>query len=216
MEKLIRLSMLIVVFLFSSQVYGQYLKLQGGVNLATQINKDNSETYSNNYANRTGFNAGFVGGIGLGPIGVESGLLVSTRGYNYNYTEEVNGEEWDYSGNNHLYYLDVPVMLRLKAAGFYLTAGPVLSYGLGGTYIDEITINDDVTKNDGKINWGDTVDDDLKRMDVGMGLGAGIQLGNISLSAGYNWGLVNLSPTGEDGEEIKNRLLQFSLGFKIL
>lgn len=214
-----QIAMCFVLVVLAGQVNGQYLQLKGGVNLADQIYKSSTENFSEDNYNRIGFHAGLITGIGFGPIGVEGGVLASTRGYNYKFSSTDDaGVTTDYNGYSDLYYIDVPVNLKLKAAAFYATIGPVFSYGLTGSYTDKVKIvgSDDVTETDGKVKWGNTAEDDLKRMDVGLGLGAGIQLGNISLSAGYNWGLVNLAPTTDNGEELKNRVLQFSLGLKIL
>jgi hypothetical protein len=45
MKKTTRIIAVLAVALLSTQVYGQYLKLQGGLNLANMIIEDNDGTY---------------------------------------------------------------------------------------------------------------------------------------------------------------------------
>lgn len=220
MNRILKFIVLIFIVGYSAQSHGQYLSLKGGVNMANQIAKDNSTTFSSDYSNRIGYHVGLVAGIGAGPIAAEGGLLVSSKGFNYNYTGEQGNAITTYNGYSNLTYLDVPINLKLRVglggARVFATVGPVFSFGLSGTNYEEITVSGvDPVSEETDVKWGNSDDSHYKQMDLGVGLGGGVQLGKISLSATYNWGLTNLAPNPSDGEEIKSRTLQFTLGFKL-
>lgn len=220
MNKLLKFIVLIFIVGYSAQSNGQYVSLKGGVNMANQIAKDNSTTYSSDYSNRIGYHVGLVAGIGAGPIAAEGGVLVSSKGFNSSYTVNQGGTATTFTGYSNLTYLDIPINLKLRAglggARVFVTAGPVFSFGLTGTnYEEQTAAGMDPVSEETDVIWGDSDDSHYKQMDIGVGLGGGLQLGKISLSATYNWGLINLAPNPSNGEEIKSRTLQFTLGFKL-
>ena len=219
-KNLMKLAIVACVFGIATNVSGQYLWLKGGLNSGTQIAKDNQLTYSDDFTNRIGFHAGVIAGAGVGPIAGEGGILVSTRGYNYSFEEELNGSIYKFSGYTNLTYIDVPLNLKLRArlggSGVFLNTGPVFSFGIGGKAYSKTEEDGVETSSDEvDIKWGDADDSDFKQMDIGYALGAGVELGKISLSAQYIWGLTNLATSTLDGEEVKNRTLQFTLGFQL-
>lgn len=99
-------------------------------------------------------------------------------------------------------YIDVPLNLMLKfgSSDFKILAfaGPSLSYAISG-------------KTDGeKIEFG-SESGQMKRMDIGLGFGAGAQYNSFQGTIGYNMGFSNLS--NEDGLKVKNRVLSFSVAY---
>jgi len=110
---------------------------------------------------------------------------------------------------SNINYLQIPVNAQYKLGlgkiKLLFQAGPYLGIALNGkqkreSHIIEIIRGNpddeylkffEHPKND-KIIFG-TEDRELKRLDYGLGLGAGVQLGNIQTVIGYNKGLVNLS-----------------------
>ncbi|QQS52528.1 MAG: PorT family protein [Bacteroidota bacterium] len=217
MKTKIRFVFPLLVLLLPSVVSAQYLWLKGGVNSSNMTVKDNQSTYSTDYLNRIGFNAGLTGGMRFGFIGFEGGLLLSSKGYNFDNTD-INGNK--VAGNTSLLYLDVPVLLKLSAGlgsmRVYAATGPVLAFGLSGTNTTETTLSgQDPVQVEEKIKWGSSADDDIKSSGVDYTVGAGIELSKLSLGVSYNWSLSNLAPTTDNGQEIKHSLWQFTLGFKI-
>lgn len=102
-------------------------------------------------------------------------------------------------------YLQVPVHAAYKFniandIRLVINAGPYVAYGLGG-----------------KIKAGDEKEDffgdnRFKRFDFGIGGGAGIEIGKIVFSLGYDFGLANISDT--KGTKVRNRNAYASIGFK--
>lgn len=101
-------------------------------------------------------------------------------------------------------YLQVPVHAAYKLnignnLKFVGEAGPYVAYGISGK-----------VKGDGhKFNiFGD---DKLKRFDFGVGAGVGVELGNIVVKGGYDFGLLNISDT--KGTKIRNQNAYLTLGY---
>lgn len=217
MKTKIRFLLPFLALLLPAIASAQYLWLKGGVNSSNMTVKDNQQTYSTDYLNRIGYHAGLTGGMRFGFIGFESGLLLSSKGYNFDQTYD-NGDK--IAGNTSLLYLDVPVLLKLSAGlgsmRVYAATGPVFAFGLSGTTTEETTLaGQDPVLVEEKIKWGNTADDDIKSSGVDYMVGAGIELSKLSLGVSYNWSLSNLAPTTDNGQEIKHSLWQFTLGFKI-
>lgn len=124
-------------------------------------------------------------------------------------------------GNAKLTYLELPLNFKYKTpGGFFIGAGPSISYGLGGELDGDATFsfmgqtqsepfNVDV-KFDGK-KAEDVDDEDLhfKALDFGATVLAGYQLPNgIQINAHYNHSFSNIDPNS--GSESRNKY--FGLG----
>ncbi len=217
MKTKIRFILPLLVLLLPTLASAQYLWLKGGVNSSNMTIQDNQQTYSTDYLSRIGYHAGLTGGMRFGFVGFEGGMLLSSKGYNFDQTED-NGDK--IAGNTTLLYLDVPVLLKLSAGlgsmRVYATTGPVFAFGLSGTYtVDSTLAGQEPKLVEEKIKWGNTADSDIKPSGVDYMVGAGIELSKLSLGLSYNWSLSNLAPTTDNGQEIKNSLWQFTLGIKI-
>jgi hypothetical protein len=83
--------------------------------------------------------------------------------------------------------------------------GPYLAYGIGGK-----------AKFDGEsddINWGTSEEDDLKPFDLGLNIGAGIEINNLQITAQGGFGLLNLATVTDDGGESKVRAIGISAAY---
>jgi opacity protein-like surface antigen len=91
-------------------------------------------------------------------------------------------------------YLRLPIMAKFYVAdGFSLQAGPELAFKIGAEE--------------------DAVDDSIKSLDYGLGVGAGYELtSGLFFDLRYNLGLANISE--DDNFDIKNTGLQFGLGYR--
>jgi hypothetical protein len=105
-------------------------------------------------------------------------------------------------------YLQIPINLLLNigsgAIGLVLSAGTYFSIGVGGNKI--------VSGGEAKdILFGSGENKDLRLFDMGINLGAGLNIKGILISAQYGYGLANLSPESSAVSEMKNRVLGISL-----
>ena len=122
----------------------------------------------------------FVGVLGEMPIqevenlGIEAGLVYSW------FTDKTEGVKQNFHA------LNLPVKAKYSFPlsndfGFFALAGPTLSLGLSAT-----------DKKDGQSL--DLYDENLKRFDIKLGIGAGVCFNDIiEFRLGYDWGLLNQS-----------------------
>jgi hypothetical protein len=123
-------------------------------------------------------------------------------------------------------YLDIPINVALKFGGFQIYAGPYIAIGVWGK--DKWDYSGDGFSEDGEEDFifviGKADPDDfndqvegtvVKRIDYGIGLGAGYKLGPILLGAGAEIGIANLTPDVKDydfnPDDYKIHNLSFSL-----
>jgi Outer membrane protein beta-barrel domain len=129
-------------------------------------------------------------------------------------------------------YLQLPLMLgykhKFKNVSLNGVFGSYFSYGIAGNShsllalvsssipVDEQDLN---SLTEGQISTLDVSEYDLKvfkdvykRFDSGLAVSIGAEFKRFTLSAGYEFGLINI---GRDGDNIKNRTLSVSLGCRI-
>ena len=59
-----------------------------------------------------------------------------------------------------------------------------------------------------------TDNDDLKRLDMGISVGGGVEFESFLIGVSYDYGLMNISPSNEYNTKNKNRVLKFTLGYR--
>ena len=129
------------------------------------------------------------------------------------------GDTYKFTSIVNLYYIDVPINLRIGfdvgSVKIFGLVGPYLGVALSGKvkYTEEINGESETETED--IEWGnDPETHDLKRFDYGLTFGAGAQFSAIEVSVSYGLGLANISSYTEDGFTTKNRVLGISLAYK--
>jgi hypothetical protein len=110
-----------------------------------------------------------------------------------------------------LSYIDIPLTAKIafKLAGIkaYGAFGPYVGYGIGGQiYIDGLGT---------KVKWGSNGEsDNLKPLDYGLNIGAGIEINALQIGLSYGYGLANINPTSDNGAKASNRALGISVGYR--
>ncbi len=209
MKKYSKILILFVLVAFSTQSFAQTFGIKGGVNFAKMLDKDEDETYSDDYKMKTGFHVGFTIEQPITDMfSFESGLLLSTKGFKWK-------EDKDNNVKLNLFYLDIPIALKtsfdLGGIQIYTLTGTYLGIGLSGKFKGEVNGNNE----EADVDWGtDDDEDDFKRIDFGLLIGAGIDIGAIQIGLSYSLGLSNISTYTEDGYKNKNRVLSISVGYK--
>ncbi len=207
MKKITKLVLFFALIAIACPSFAQSIGIKAGLNMANMLVKDDDETYSDDYEMKPGLHLGVVAELPLSdPIALEAGLLFSMKGFKM----EENGVE----AETNLNYLDIPVNLKagfdVGNAKLIALAGPYFGIGLSG----KTKIEGGGEEIEEDIEWGnDEVEDDLKRLDFGLGLGAGVEFGAIGVSAVYNLGLSNISPFTEGGYKVSNRAIQVSVSY---
>jgi len=105
-------------------------------------------------------------------------------------------------------YLEIPINANLKidlgAAKLLIFAGPYVGIGVGGQEKMEYESNNLSTD----IKYGND-QGQLKRIDMGLNFGAGVEFNKIQIRAQYGLGLTNIIST----TEVKNSVISISVGY---
>lgn len=217
MKKLISaISTIFIISLISFQTDAQSIGIKAGFNLATMLNKDANETYSNIYSMNPGFHIGAIIDVRINDfLTLEPGLLFTTKGTRYE-LEMVNEPRV----RINLYYFDFPLNIRFShdcgnAMKLFATVGPYLGIGISGKIQLSVEDQGNQETEEREIKWGnDVAEDDIKRLDMGLTFGGGIEINSILAGISYDLGLYNISANQNNGKINKNRILKFSVGYR--
>jgi hypothetical protein len=127
-------------------------------------------------------------------------LLLSAKGSNYTI------DSIDYSLSP--IYFEVPLMAMYSfgsdAIRISFFGGPYFAFGVGGYKIEQ---GGEMKS----ISYGSDISNDLKRFDIGMNFGAGLQIGGLLISAQYGLGISNIAPETPIESEMKNKVIGISI-----
>jgi hypothetical protein len=168
--------------------------IKGGLNFA---NLDASKSVGETYDSRTGYHAGAFALIKLGFIGIQPELIFSRQGSKYTFNATKYDANYD--------YINVPIMAKFYLPlGLNLQAGPQFGF---------------LTKAELKQTAGSGSQDlksYSKNADVAIGLGAGWDLPfGLTVDARYNLGVSKINDTSGTSGDVKNRVFQVSVGYKL-
>lgn len=162
--------------------------VKAGVNLANVTGNDVT-----NKKNLVGAAAGVMADFSLSDlISLHPELLFSQKGVKF--------EDSNNTAQVRTTYIDVPLLLRVKADGLFFEAGPQLGFlAAQKTEINGTTIS--------------TSTDGTRKVDVGYIAGVGYQLPQgLELGVRYNGGISDLSdPSGSS--KSRNSVFQFQVGY---
>jgi len=202
-----------------SKTYAQVFGVKAGLNLSTQLMKDNDATYSDDYKMNPGFHIGATAEFPLTDLlSFETGLFLSTKGYKVSMSETEMGETIEIKGSTNLYYLDIPLTAKayfdLSTVKVFGIAGPYIGIGLSGKSKFEMTCGSVTLTEEEDLKWGSGEEDHYRRLDYGLIVGAGVAINSIEIGLSYALGLANISAQTEDGAKTNNRVLGISVGYK--
>lgn len=168
----------IVLSLSYITVNAQRMGIKAGFNLSNlgTIDASNNEMI-------TGFNMGFFGKMPMSNfIAIQPELYITTKGAAVSY----NSILMDGIARFNLTYLEIPVLCVINITDILnVHAGPYVSYLLNGKVKNESSIT--------LFNFEENIDaNDYNRIDAGIAIGAGIDIGAISVGARYNFGLTKV------------------------
>jgi len=130
----------------------------------------------------------------------QPGLVLSAKGSNYTI------DSVDYSLSP--IYVEVPLiaMYSLGSDAIKITffGGPYFACGAGGYKIEQ---GGELKS----ISYGSDKNNDLKRFDFGLNLGAGLKIGGLLISAQYGIGMSNVAPDTPIESEMKNKVIGISI-----
>ncbi len=233
--------LLFTVLLFTFYTHAQKAGIIGGMNLASMSFSDTSTVNETKYSSVNGFHFGLRIEFPISEkIFFEPGFVISKQGSQFEFEETTTQPDQSGSGfdESHMSvikttvnstYLNVPLNVKVKFAvknsKIFVSAGPYLGLGMGGTMSTKtnttITSTNPLSQSseikseteDTSIPWGSHDTDFLKKMDFGLGFGTGIEVKKIQIGVGYNLGFANISTNTENIPSIKNKVLQISIGY---
>lgn len=201
------------------EISGMRLGIIGGLNLSNMLIKDNEGTYSNDLKYKPGFHVGATAEFPISnSVAFETGLLLSTKGFKESVKETDIGAILESKSSLNLLYLDIPLTAKayynIGASKIYGAFGPYIGFGLSGKSKSEATFNGETQSDEQDVNWESGDSDDLKRLDYGLTVGAGMEFNSFLIGLSYNLGLANISAVTDDGQKIKNKVFGLSIGYK--
>jgi hypothetical protein len=166
--------------------------IKAGVSLASVSGKNTEEA-----KNLLGATAGIMGDISFSDlISFHPEALFSQKGVKF---EDTRG-----SGQTRTTYIDVPLLLRVKADGLFFEAGPQVGFLVGLKSESNIQ---------GLGTFTSTSTDGTRKVDVGYIAGVGYQLPQgLELGVRYNGGISDRRDPSL-GTKTRNSVFQFQLGY---
>ena len=219
MKSLIRFILIVLMITSASESFGQLFGIKAGLNLSTMLKKDNLNIYSDDYKLNPDFHLGMTAEFPLNEIlSLGTGFVISPKGYRVHNKETVSGEPYETKVKANLLYFDIPLTAKaafsLESARIFGFIGPYAGVGIRGKIKSEVTSGGSTIADQEDVNWGSGEQNDLKRFDLGLTFGAGIEINSIQIGLSYGLGLTNISPVTDNGRKISNRVLSLSAGYR--
>lgn len=151
------------------------LGIKGGVNFSSLYTQDSYDTKM-----LTGFNIGLFSKVPITRhIALQPEFMFTTKGAEVTY----NNTFVDGIARFKLNYLELPLLLSINLTdNFNIHAGPYVAYLISGKVNNESNVN--VFDFEENIN-----SDDFNRIDAGIAVGAGVDVGSLGLGVRYTYGL---------------------------
>jgi hypothetical protein len=209
----------VVLFILSASTasFAQKFGVKAGLNLSNVMVKDDDDSYDDENKVKPGFHVGVTGEFPISEkFSFATALLLSTKGFKVKGEEDTGFGIVEYKGSFNLMYLELPLTPKISfdagSAKIYIAAGPYVAMGLSGKAKVEATFNGSTEKESEDVDWGSD-DDQVKRLDLGLTAGAGLEINKIQIGISYGYGLSNMSNEDTNGYRMKNRVLGISLGY---
>lgn len=201
---------IVTLFLAGASLYS-FAQTQFAVGLKAGPNFAKIDTDAGaqaNYESRTGWHAGAF-------------LLV--KGEKFGFQPEIifsqQGSKFQYSGSPDLEanfsYVNIPLIFKLYTiGGINLQVGPQIGLLTSAE-------REDYASGQGGVITKEDIKDDLKKTDISLALGVGVDLPlGFTLDGRYNWGLSDnddgaVTDSGAPIGQIKNQVWQISVGYKL-
>lgn len=216
----------IIIFILLScfQIYAQSVGVKGGFNFAKVSIDSDYDDLSEHMTLNTGFTIGATFEFPIKSfLSINSDLLMMKKGYlitEHDYGLLNDGEEmFRVYDKTNIYYLNIPVRIKfahsLKNKLLFIEIGPYLGIALKAIqhYNDyHIGEGSERTKIDIHIG-GDN--GRFKRTEVGISIGAGIEIKKLKLGFYYDYGLTNIQSKKHDYAKIYNRNFGIAVTYKL-
>jgi len=214
-----KLSILMILFFATFFASAQTrIGIRGGLQLADMRNKpDDRSGLTDETKMLFGYQAGVVLDYSFNQtLFFQPGLIVNSKGSKIEETFSGGGSITKTTIKANPLYVEMPLLLGvrfgLENLKIYGAAGPYVAYGVAGKNTAKVeNINGSTTTvlldASESIKWGNetTLSNpvNLRRLDMGLTLSAGVELRNMQIGAYYSPGFINISPENS-GRELFN------------
>lgn len=221
--------MLITLLLlaFSSAVIAQEITakgIKGGFNIATLTGDDVDDEY---VVSKLGFAFGCFIVYEVNELfSLQPELLFTMKGLKYVHEDSNISGNYEYyqkhEGSQNLSYLEIPILAKLNIPirgnikpNVFL--GPALAFNLNATYDLSVEFK---TYEYGELIYEESASvdgqdlEDIKSVDFGLVLGAGVEFGKISVDARYDTGLTSIDDSSESFK-VYNSVISIMLSISI-
>jgi hypothetical protein len=182
----------------TAHAQGPSVGIRAGVNLADL--SFSSETDVTDSKNLTGLVAGLFATVPLNDIvAFQPEALFSMQGTKFSDAGE--------SAKIKIDYFQVPLLGKFKlgkGSPVAVLVGPTLGFRTRAR-IEVPGAPDD---------FSDDFENEIKRFDLGLVTGVGVDVGRLVLDGRYTWGLTNIAKDSSDPGTAKNRVLSASVGVR--
>lgn len=215
-KKIFILAAVAAAFGFTPAAHAQGIRLgvKAGANLS---NLSGDLADEDRFENKVGFHGGLMLNIGLiddGFLSIQPEVLFSQKGFKYANNEfTILGQRYKYEGDRTYNYIDVPVLLKVNAGGFFVEAGPQYSYLLKVKDDSRFSVNGNTASQ--RTNTQDL--DNVNRNEIGYAAGLGFQSdAGLLIGIRYNGSFTDFGKDGyadSDVRNARNSVFQASVGF---
>lgn len=195
---------LLVVAIHVASAQGAGIGIKGGLNFPGMdaLGEDPTQVTASAVDKSSGFHLGFFARVRLAKIGIQPEVLYSFTSIEFGARDLLTAT--DYNVEQKLGYLTVPIILKwYTVAGINLQAGPQFGFILDGDQTSDITGAKTTTQ----------IKDGLNGTDIGLNLGAGIDLPfGLDIHGRYILGITDVNDV-PGTEASRNSMFQVSLGY---
>ena len=196
--------------------YAQEISIRGGFNLSHIREEWGGRNVTADNSGNPGFQFGPILEFPImerssNMLSLETGILYSSKGFRQQKSLDVK----DYLYKDDLFYLELPVLLKMTVEGkkltFFALAGPYLGEALSGKDKQTGTINDVYYEYKQPIRWGEQ----YRRFDYGLKLGLGLRYAKYQIGASYEFG-VNDITVMKPSNITNNRVFELYVAYALI
>lgn len=210
MKKLTALFVL-VLFILISILSAQGFGVKGGVNFGKFVGEDVNEISDElDEVYNIGYGGGVFFSVPIDPLDIRIEALYQQNGAKYEASEDGASA----SISTQLNWIDIPILVGVKAGPVRIFVGPYFDFFLGGKAKVEFTYGDQTFDEEDDIEA-----DDLQSLNYGVIGGAAFGMGALELEVRYSRGLNSLDKEPDDWDgnyeeaDYKPSMIQAFLNF---
>lgn len=191
-----------------------------GLNLSNFFEKNDDKVLSEDYKYKAGANLGLTVDFPINNnLGLQTGLTFQTRGFRIDEVKDVAGYDLEIKSKTYLNYIDIPINLKytfeLSNFNVYAMGGLYAGTALNGRFEGSSTFRGRTDETNLDIEFGND-QGEMKSLDYGLNLGAGVEYGAFGINLTYAHGLANLSNNTTNDYRLNNRLISISATYRFI